>query len=206
MEMATSRTSEVSTSERAITMTQAVLCGLAAAISTLRAFRTDEASGVALVSIAALLALGGAVVAFRSRRWAATPVAVALVMEFTVLMDVAAPPRILNAIPLLLAFGLAVVPGRWGQPPATNGKMRGVVTVVSLGLMVPLGVAFIVGPNLIAPYPDIYLSYLLFAVLVAVTIVFARRQSWWVASMPVASAGVFLLMVQLGGAYRDWGG
>ena len=84
--------------------------------------------------------------------------------------------------------------------------MRSLVAAVSIGLMVPLGVAYLVGPNIFAPYPDIYVSYLLYVVLVTVTMVLARRRSWWIAAMPFVSTGLFLLMVQIGVAYRDWGG
>ena len=189
-------------------MTQACLCGFAGIVSILRAVRTDEARGVALASIAALLALGGAVVTFRSRRWAAIPLAVALLMELTVLLWGAAPPRIVNAIPLLFALGLAVAPAGWDpvRAPVASGQMRSLVAVVSVGLMVPLGGVYLVGPHIVAPYPDIYVSYLLYVVLVTVTMVLARRRSWWIAAMPFVSTGLFLLMVQIGVAYRDWGG
>jgi len=206
--VATSRSPDRPLSERVTLMTKACLCGFAAIVSILRAVRTDEARGVALASIAALLALGAAVATFRSRRWAAIPLAVALLMELTVLLNVVAPPRIVNAIPLLFALGLAIAPAGWDpvRVPLASGQMRSLVAVVSIGLMVPLGVAYLIGPNIFAPYPDIYVSYLLYAVLVTVTMVVARRRSWWIAAMPFVSTGLFLLMVQIGVAYRDWGG
>ena len=206
-QVTTSRSPDRPSSGRVSVMTQACLCGFAAIVSILRMVRTDEARGVALASIAALLALGAAVATFRSRRWAAIPLAAALLMELTVLLNVA-PPRIVNAIPLLFALGLAVAPGGWNSDrvPVASGQMRSLVAVVSIGLMVPLGVAYLVGPHIFAPYPDIYVSYLLYVVLVTVTMVFARRRSWWIAAMPLVSTGLWLLMVQIGVAYRDWGG
>lgn len=219
IEVATSRSPDRPSSERVTVMTQAGLCGFAAIVSILRAVRTgtlehqgvevpDETRGVALASIAALLALGAAAVTFRSRRWAAIPLAAALLMELTVLLNVVAPPRIVNAIPLLFALGLAIAPAGWDpvRVSVASGQMRSLVAVVSIGLMVPLGLAYLIGPHIIAPYPDIYISYLLYAVLVTVTMVLARRRSWWIAAIPFVSTGLFLLMVQIGVAYRDWGG
>lgn len=208
MGVAVGRSSDRASSERVASVAQACLCGFAATVSILRAVRTDEARGVGLASVAALLALGAAVVTFRSRRWAAIPLAAALLMELTVLLWEAAPPRIVNAIPLLFALGLAVAPaGRNSvRVPLASGRTRSLVAVVSVGLMVPLGVAFLIGPHIIAPYPDIYVSYLLYIVLVTVTMVLARRRSWWIAAVPFVSTGLFVLMVQIGVAYRDWGG
>lgn len=204
----TSRSSDRSSWERVTVMTQACLCGFAAIFSILRAVRTDEARGVALASIAALLALGAAAATFRSRRWAAIPLAAALLMELTVLLNVVAPPRVVNAIPLLFALGLAVAPGGWNSDrvPVASAQMRSLVAVVSIALMVPPGLAYLVGPLIFAPYPDIYLFYLLYVVLVTVTMALARRRSWWIAAMPFVSTGLWLLTVQIGVAYRDWGG
>lgn len=202
------RPSDRSSSARVAQLTQASLCGIAAVVSILRAFRTDEAAGMALASIAALLALGAAAVTFRSPRWAAIPLGTALLMELTVLLGQVAPPRIVNAIPLVFALGLAVSPpgSTPARAPQANERLRGLVVVASIGLMVPLGFAFLVAPHIIAPFPDIYVSYLVYAVLVTITVVLARRRTWWIVVMPFVSMGLFVLMVAIGVAYRDWGG
>jgi len=129
-------------------------------------------------------------------------------MEFTVMTNRVAPPRIVNAIPLLFALGLAVAPSELAPVRTVDNspRLHRIVTIVSLGLMAPLGVAYLVGANLFAPAPDIYVSYAIYAVLVTGTIALARRRSWWIAAMPFVSIGVFMLMVQAGVHYRDWSG
>ncbi len=200
--------SEVSSPWRLVSMAHAGLCGLATAVSLLRAFRTDDASGVVIGLLAASFALLALIVGFRSRRLAVAPLAVALLMEFTVMINRVAPPRIVNAIPLLFALGLAVAPAEL-VPFGTVGSHSGLhrlVTLVSLGLMVPMGVAYLIFPNLVAPAPDIYVGYVLYAALVASTVTLARRGSWWIAAMPFVSIGLFLLLVQAGVHLRGWSG
>jgi hypothetical protein len=198
----------VSPRSRTARTAQVGLCALAAAVTLVRAARTDETSGVVLASVAATAALAAAITSFRHRHRAAVPLLVAIAMEVTVLLSSVAPPRIVNVIPLLFALGLAVIPTDGARPRSDreHRSIRVVVTGLSVASMTILGVAFVIGPNIIAPYPDIFVSYVLYAALVAVTVALARRQSWWIAAMPPIALGTFLLMVQIGATFRDWGG
>jgi hypothetical protein len=204
----TDRPRDLPSQSRTALTFQVGLCALAAIVTIVRAARTDEPRGVVLASVAAAAALAAAVTSFRHRRWAAVPLLVAIVMEVTVLLGSVAPPRIVNAIPLLFAFGLAVTPTDRARPRNRNEhrSIRGAVSSLSVASMVVLGVAFVIGPNIIAPYPDIFVSYALYAVLVAVTVALARRQSAWIAALPPITLGIFVLMVQIGETFRDWGG
>lgn len=186
---------------------QASLCGLAAAVSFARAARTSETGGTVVALVAASMAVIALGLTLRSARWAIGPLAAAVVMELTVMMGPVAPPRLVNAIPLLFALGFAAAPAELAPVRTTRDwpAFRRVVTGVSFALMVPLGFAYL-SAGLVAPFPDVVVSYVLYMVLVATTIRLARQRSWWVAAMPFVSAGLFFLMIQLGATWRGWSG
>lgn len=90
-------------------------------------------------------------------------------------------------------------------PIATSSTTRNVLTVVALGLMVPVGFAYL-ATGLVASGADLLGAYAVFAVLFAATVWLAIRRSWWVVAMPFASAGAFVLMLWFGGQFLDWSG
>lgn len=183
---------------------------LAASLSAFRAVRTylDDASvGVVLASVAALLALAAAVIAVRAQRWAAIPLGGALVLELLVLNEYVevAPPRLINMIPLLFALALALVPGRRAttQRPTVESPVGNVMITVALMLMVPIGLVYLT-TGLIAPTPDLFGVYLVFALLLAAAVWLAQRGSRWVVAVPIVSAALWPLVVWAGESYLDW--
>lgn len=188
---------------------------LAAAVFLVRGVRTatgdglpvgqSATTGVLLAGAVTLLTIGAAVLSFRSTRLAGVPLAVSLVLELTVLGDHVSPPRLLAAIPLIGALAVAVVP-TWRPPDVRAGnpsRTRQVLTVVAFLLMAPIGF-FYISTGLVAPAPDLFGAYALFAVLVAVMVALARRRSWWVLTMPVVAAGAWFLMLWLGETFWGW--
>lgn len=182
---------------------------IAAAVSAWRAVRTGldgGSTGVVLAAVASLLAAAGAATAVRSLRLAALPLAGAVFLELIVLdgYDVA-PPRLINAIPLMFALALALVFGRSSteRSPARASRQRNVATIVALALMVPIGFAYL-ATGLVAPAPDLFGAYALFALLLGGAVWLARRRSWWVVAVPVVSAGIWPVMLWIGETYLDW--
>lgn len=196
---------------------QAVFSMLAAAILAARAVRTavgdglaggdPSVSGTLLAASAALVAVAAAAIAFRSPRAAALPLGLLLVLELVLLDRYVAPPRLVTAIPLVFAIALALVrPGTAVARPSTSGTARTgqtIVTVVALLLMVPVGFFYLL-TGLVAPAPDVYGAYALFAGLVGIAVLLARRGSWWVLAVPVASAGLWFAMLWVGQTWLDW--
>lgn len=196
---------------------QAGLTLIAAASFTVRGVLTaagiglpdndSHATGVALASLAALLAFAAAALALRSPRAAALPLAGALVLELTVLGNYVAPPRLVTALPLFAAFALAVVP----QMPRVQDRREGTApspgrtaaAAVALTLMVPVGFMYLT-TGLVAPAPDVFGVYALFAALVVIAVRLARRHSWWVLAVPAASAALWFLVLLAGGELLDW--
>ena len=115
------------------------------------------------------------------------------------LLNGLAPPPLIAAIPLFFALALVVVPARReGAAGMGDGwSARSVLTVVALGLMAPVGFAYLT-TGLVAPVPDLFGAYVLFAVLLTATVWLAVRRSWWVVAMPFVSAGLWVLMLWLG--------
>lgn len=218
-EVATTRTSADRESlSRGRSVAVLALSLLAALILVFRAIRTAtqdgpladfEVVGIVQASIAAVLAIAGAAMAARSGRRAALPIGGALVVE-VLLLHALAPPRLITAIPLLFALALVMVPARPEGDTRTGDTrtgdartVRNVLTVVALGLMVPVGFAYL-ATGLVAPAPDLLGAYALFAVLLTATVRLAVRRSWWVVAMPLLSVGFFVLMLQLGERFLDW--
>lgn len=79
------------------------------------------------------------------------------------------------------------------------------LTVVALGLMMPVGFAYL-STGLVASGADLLGAYALFVVLLTATVWLAVRRSWWVVAMPFVSAGFFVLMLWLGERFLDWSG
>ncbi len=148
-------TSSIHTSTRPTgTTAQSGLALIAAIVSSYRAFHSDQPTVITVALIAALLALIAGAITWQSRRQAVAPLAVALLLELTFLWR-AAPPRLINAIPLLFALALAL--GRnqltfsaqessTGQPLSgtahpPNARSRQIAAVVSLLALAPVGVA-----------------------------------------------------------------
>ncbi len=198
-------------------LAQAAFSVLAAAVLAARAFRTAVGDGLAggdpsvpgtlLAGSAALLAVAAAALAFRSPRAAALPLGLVLGLELVLLDRYVAPPRLVTAIPLVLALALALVPpGPAPAPPPGSRSTRTaqtVVTVTALLLMVPVGIVYLL-TGLVAPAPDLFGAYALYAVLVGIAVLLARRRSWWVLAVPVASAGLWFAMMMAGETWLDW--
>ena len=115
-----------------------------------------------------------------------------------------APPRLVTAIPLVVALALSLVPARtWPGDTNSLARARTAAVVVALVLMVPVGFFYFV-TGLVAPAPDVYGAYALFGILVLATVLLARRRSWWALAMPPVSAGLWFLMLWAGETYLDW--
>jgi len=74
---------------------------------------------------------------------------------------------------------------------------------VALLLMLPVGFQYLVS-GLVVPAPDLYGMYALFALLLAGTAILARRRSWWVLAVPPLAAGLWFLLISIGGQYFGW--
>ena len=213
--MTTTGTSpQPTTVRRPFVAAQAGLSLLAASIFLARGVRTalgdglpvgqSATPGVVLASAVTLLTLGAAVLALRSTRLAGVPLAAALVLELVVLDDYVAPPRLLAALPLIGGLAVAVVPStRPSSPSGTPSRARQLLTALALTLMAPIGF-FYLTTGLVAPYPDLFGAYALFAGFVAAAVWLARRRSWWVLAVPPAAAGSWFLMLLLGEALLGW--
>lgn len=213
--MTTELTSRVPGRSRApFVRTQAALSVLAAAVFTFRGVRTalgdgmpggePSGAGVVLATMAALLAVGAAALAFRSPRTAAVPLGVLLVAELLLLDRYLAPPRLITAIPLVV--GLALALGPWGGRAAervTVSAPRRVVAVVSLLMLAPVGFMYLVS-GLVVPGPWLFGMYALLAVLVVVTVQLARRGSFWALAVPPVAAGLWFAILTAGERFLDW--
>ncbi len=201
-------------------LAQSVLALLAAVVSGYRAILSDSPAVITAAFVAALLALVAAAVSTKSQRRAIAPLIGALLLELTILGN-AAPPRLINAIPLLFATALAYALGPPEpavlNPMAPTGRQfltqkrlpnppaKSIATLISLVVLGPIGLAYL-AIGLIAPSPDVYVSYLLYAGLITTAVSLAYRRSWWVVAMPPVSVAAFMLMVQAGVALRGWSG
>jgi hypothetical protein len=192
---------------RVIGRGQPFLAGVAAVVSAYRAVRTDSPEIIVAAAFAAALALAAAKLSLAGGRRALAPLVLALAMEFTILWA-AAPPRLINAVPLIfaIALGFTSVPRTQTTDQLTErSRALSVTTAVSLVLLAPIGI-FYLAMGLIAPVPDVFVSYLLYVGVVTIAVALSRRRSWWVAIMPPAALGLLLVMVQVGVALRDWSG
>ena len=167
------------------------------------------ASG-ALAVAAAMFLLAG------RRRLAAVCLAVTLGLELFVLDLVAAPPRLVTALPLglSLALILATRPGAdahsdemavlYGTGTAAPARpLQTAAGVSALVLMFPIGFLYLMS-GLVVPGPDLFAMYALFAGLLVGAVLLARRPSWWVLGVPPAAAGLWFLLIWLGGQYWGW--
>ena len=161
-------------------------------------------AGVILGLLAVGLSLLGAALVHRGRA-AAPPLALALLLELSVLDRFLSPPRLVTAIPLVFALALALVPASTWSRRGDRGvdTARTVAVVVARLLMVPVGFYYLM-TGLVAPAPDLYGAYALFGVLLLATVLLARRRSWWTLAVPPLSAGLWLLMLWAGETYLDW--
>jgi len=212
------------TSRSPITYLQTGLSLLAATILGFRAARTANGQGVPeldttshvlaalVVGSAAGLAVAAAVLLLAgNRRPAAAALTTTLVMELLVLGAIASPPRLVTALPLGLALALflasrpgrAVAGGGTVTAPATGSSRRTAAAVVSLLLMLPVGFLYLMS-GLVVPVPDLFGMYALFAALFAGAALLARRRSWWVLAVPPLSAGLWFLLITIGGRFWGW--
>ena len=212
------------TTRSPITYLQTGLSLLAATILGFRAARTANGQGVPeldptshvqgalVVGSAAGLAVAAAVLLLTGeRRPAATALAVTLLMELLVLDAIASPPRLVTALPVGLALALflasrperAVEPGGTATLSATGSSRRTAAAVVSLLLMLPVGFLYLMS-GLVVPAPDLFGMVGLFATLLAGSALLARRRSWWVLAVPPISAGLWFLLITIGGQFWGW--
>ena len=195
-----------------IAYVQVCLALIAAAIFGLRTARTAIGQGVPevdttshvlgalAVGAAAGLAIAAAVFVLTSRRGPAlAALGTALLMELVVLGGIAAPPRLITALPL----GLAMVLFVRSRPASSASTPRTAAAVVALLLMLPVGFQYLVS-GLVVPSPDLFGMYALFALLLVGAALLARRRSWWVLAVPPLGAGLWFLLISLGGEYFGW--
>ena len=198
-------------------------CTLAAAVLVFRSLRSllegwppagVDVAGAAVALLAAGLAVLAIVIARRDMRRAGIPLAWALLLELVVLPDLAAPPRFVTALPLVLALAVAVVPEfaeRDSDPvtlkaPVQRGAdswPKSVATVLAFILLLPVGFAYL-STGLVAPAPDLFGVYLIFGFFVVGAVRLATRRSWWVLAVPFVAAGVWLLVIWLGEGFLGW--
>lgn len=216
-------------SRSAIVHIQAGLALLAATVLGLRTVRTaigqavPEAGttvhlfGALLTGASGALAVAAAMFLLAGRRRsAAVCLAVTLGLELFVLDLVAAPPRLVTALPLGLALAL-ILATRPGPGAHTDEKaaldstrtaaparpLRTTAAVSALVLMLPTGFLYLMS-GLVVPAPDLFALYALFAGLLVGAVLLARRRSWWVLGVPPAAAGLWFLLIWLGGQYWGW--
>ncbi|MEO7423128.1 MAG: hypothetical protein ABIU87_12120 [Ornithinibacter sp.] len=216
-------------SRSAIIYIQTALALLAATVLGLRTVRTaigqavpqDSASahlfGAVLTGASGALAVAAAILLLAGRRRpGAVCLAVTLGLELFVLDLVAAPPRLITALPLALALALtlATSPGPDThidemavlddtQRAAPARRLRTAAGVAALVLMVPTGFLYLMS-GLVVPVPDLFVMYALFAGLLVGAVLLARRGSWWVLGVPPGAAGAWFLLIWLGGQYWGW--
>ena len=75
--------------------------------------------------------------------------------------------------------------------------------MVALVLMLPVGFQYLLS-GLVVPSPDIFGMYALFGLLLAGAALLARRRSWWVLALPPLSAGLWFLLITIGGRFWGW--
>lgn len=208
---------------------QAGLALLAATVLGLRTVRTaigqavPQASttahlfGAVLTGASGALAVAAAMFLLAGRRRpAAVCLAVTLGLELFVLDMVAAPPRLVTALPLGLALALilatrpgpnayidemAVLDGTGVAAPAR--PLRTAAGVSALVLMLPTGFLYLMS-GLMVPVPDLFAMYAVYAGLLVGAVLLVRRRSWWVLGVPPAAAGLWFLLIWLGGQYWGW--
>ena len=182
-----------------------------------RASTTTHLLGAVLTGASSALAVAAAVLLLAGRRRpAAICLAVTLGLELFVLDLVAAPPRLVTALPLGLALALflttrpvsvthidemTVVDGTGAAARAL--PLRTAAGVSALVLMVPTGFLYLMS-GLVVPVPDLFGMYGVFAGLLVGAALLARRRSWWVLGVPPTAAGVWFLLISLGGQYWGW--
>ena len=71
--------------------------------------------------------------------------------------------------------------------------------------LVPVGF-FYAASGLLVPGPWLFLMWLLFAVLVVIAVVLARRRTSWVLVVPVVGAGAWWAIVAAGEEWLGWTG
>lgn len=207
-------TSTRTPTRRAPTLIVYVQVGLALVAATILGFRaartaigqavpevdtTSHLLGALAVGVAASLTVAAAVLLLAGRRGPAlAALGVTLLMELVILGAVASPPRLIAALPLGLAMALFVL-----TRPVPAGAPRTAAAVVALLLMLPVGFQYLVS-GLVVPAPDLYGMYALFALLLAGTAILARRRSWWVLAVPPLAAGLWFLLISIGGQYFGW--
>lgn len=212
------------TSRAPLAIVQAALALLAATVLGVRTVRTatgqaapqaDTAAhilGAGLTGAAGAVAVASALFLLAGRRRAAAAaLTVTLALELFVLDAVAAPPRLVTALPLGFALGLFLVTGPTRVPQGAGAlpaaapprSLRAAAAIVALLLMLPIGFQYLVS-GLVVPAPDLYGMYALFGALLAVAALLARRRSWWVLAVPPAASGLWFLLIWLGGQYWGW--
>ncbi|MEO7980294.1 MAG: hypothetical protein ABI807_05325 [Sporichthyaceae bacterium] len=161
-------------------------------------------------------AVAAAVLLLASRRRpAAAALALTLGLELFVLDVLAAPPRLVTALPLSLALALFLAarpsradvdssPAEPGDPPgAPPLPVRTAASVVALLLMLPVGLQYLLS-GLVVPTPDLFGMYAVFAIQLAAAAVLAGRRSWWVLAVPPIAAALWFLLISLGSHYLAW--
>lgn len=217
-------------SRSAIVYIQIGLALLAATVLGLRTIRTaigqavpqasttEHLVGAALTGASGALAVAAAMFLLAGRRRpAGVCLAVTLGLELFVLDLVAAPPRLVTALPLGLALALFLaarpgpdvhsyemsVPDGSGAAAAPERPLRTAAAVSALVLMLPTGFLYLMS-GLVVPAPDLFAMYALFAGLLVGAVLMARRRSWWVLGVPPAAVGAWFLLIRLGGQYWGW--
>ena len=209
------------TSHPWLTYAQVALTLLATTMLGLRTLRTANGQtlaepnasvqawgAVAAGTATAATAVASVLLLAQRRRPAAAALVAALGLELIVLERVAAPPRLVTALPLVFSLALFALVGR---RPAGGAAPRGEAApswrtaagVVALVLMVPVGLLYLMS-GLVVPAPALYAVYLMYGLLLAAAALLARRRSTWALAVPPAALGLWFLVVTLGGEYLGW--
>jgi hypothetical protein len=157
--------------------------------------------GATLMCVAAVVV--AVVVAWRHGRAAGAAAALLLVVGLGLVVlgrFLAWPDPVMLVPPIFAIAALLVVEGR---PAVAASGWRAAAAVVGLAAKAPVGVVYLT-TGLVAPVPDLFGVYAVFAALAVLAVRLARRRSWWVLVVPAVSAGLWFLLMWLGETYLGW--
>ncbi len=137
---------------------------------------------VGCVAVAAVLAAAGVV--RRSQRWTAWLLGLGLLLALLFSWLDESPP--VAAVPMLVALALVLMPiiAREAEPGVDYATEHRVVSVVSMTLMLPIGLYYLM-VGLLVPASAAAVAIILYLMLLGWTIWQARRNSFWSAAGPV---------------------
>ena len=131
-----------------------------------------------------------------------------LLLELFVLGRFVSPPRLIVALPLVLAVALMLVApmtraSHDARGGAARSRLQRAASVMALLLLLPVGYLYLT-TGLVAPFPDLAGVWLVYGLVVVGTVALARRPTLWVLAGPVVAGVLWVLLVWLGGTVLGW--